>query len=159
MLQIYLRRRVLLALLDLLLLTLLLLRAYDGVAELGEGLYRRLRGRLLEDRRRRRDHDGAASRRYAEGDRDDARGCRRGLENVRSRFQLGRRRALRTLGVILEGDVMVRMLGFRYLPLAGGLEGNVTLWRKKLIVEKIAQQRKLTSRCEIPGLQNAYLSY
>lgn len=31
-------------------LTLLLLRAHDRVAELGEGLYRRLRGRLLEDR-------------------------------------------------------------------------------------------------------------
>lgn len=78
----------LLALLNLL-LTLLLLRAYNGVAELGECLYRRFRGRLLKDGRRRRDHNGAAGRRYTQGDRDNARGGRRGFQNVRRpRLQL-----------------------------------------------------------------------
>lgn len=66
-----------------LLLTLLLLRAYNGVAEFGERLYRRFRGRLLEDGRRRRDHDGTAGGRYTQGDRDDARGGCRGFQNVR----------------------------------------------------------------------------
>lgn len=79
----------LLSLLLTLLLLLLLLRAYNGVAEFGECLYRRFRGRLLEDGRRRRDHNGAAGRRYAQGDRDDARGGRRGFQNVRRpRLQL-----------------------------------------------------------------------
>lgn len=119
----------LLALLSLLLTLLLLLRAYNGVAELGECLYRRFRGRLLKDGRRRRDHDGAAGRRYTQGDRDDARGGRRSFQNVRRpRLQLRRRRAFRALGVILESNVVVRVLGFCHLPLAGGLEGNVTLW-------------------------------
>jgi len=73
----------LLRLLVLSLLLLLLLRAYDSVAELGEGLYRRFRGGLLKDRRRRRYHDGAASCRYAEGNRDDARGGCRCLQHIR----------------------------------------------------------------------------
>lgn len=125
----------LLGLLNLLLLTLLL-RAYNSVAKLGEGLYRRFRGRLLEHGGRRRDHNGAAGRRYAEGNCDDARGGRRGFQNIRRpRLQLRRGRALGALGVILEGDVVVRMLGLRHLPLASGLEGNVTLWGKNLIVK------------------------
>lgn len=61
--QTHLRRRVLLLVLRNLLLWTL--RAHDGVAQLGEGLYRRLRGRLLEDGRRRRDYDGTAGGRYA----------------------------------------------------------------------------------------------
>lgn len=41
---------------------------------------------------------------------------------------------------------MVRVLGLRYLALAGGLEGNVTLWRKNLIVDKLQRSELLLVR-------------
>lgn len=108
---------------------------------------------ILEDGRGGGDDDGALVRGYTEGDGDDAGGRGGRLEDVgcagrrwgRARRRrrrcrgtrgrpggssLERRRwcaALGALRVILEGDVVVRMLRLRQLALACRLEGNVTL--------------------------------
>lgn len=120
-------------LLLLLLVLLLLLGADNGVAEFGERLYRRLVRRLLEDRRRGRDDHGTAGRRNTKRNGNDPSGGGRRLQNVRpGRLQLRRGRSFGTLGVVLEGDVVVRVLGLRYLALAGGLEGNVALWNRMI---------------------------
>lgn len=108
----------------------LLLGADDGVAQLRERLYRRLAGGLLEHRRRGRHHHGTAGRWNTKRNGNDPRGRCRRLQDVRPGLQLRRGRALGTLRVILEGDVVVRVLGLRHLALAGRLEGNVALWNR-----------------------------
>lgn len=131
----HLRRSMLLIVLRLLLgllLLLLLLRTHHRIAQFCERLYRRLVRRLLEHRRRGRDYHGPASRWNTKGNGHYTSRGSRCFQNVRPRFQLGRRCTFRTLRVILEGDVMVWMLRLGYLAFAGGLEGNVTLWWKTI---------------------------